>query len=79
MTRLKEFRLAAGLSQQDLAVRAGLSLSAIAGIENGRVPTPRLDTCRAIAAALSAALCRTITTDDIWPTTPDETERAAVR
>jgi transcriptional regulator with XRE-family HTH domain len=50
--RVKRHRDAAGLSQQELAFRSGLSLSVIAGIEQGKKGDPRLSTVAAIAEAL---------------------------
>ncbi len=44
-------RVLAGLSQEELAVRAGLSRSTVALVETGK-RTPRLDTLSAISAAL---------------------------
>ncbi len=73
MNHLKQLREAAGLTQFELAVKAGLNLSAITQIESGRRRSPRIDTCRAIAVALG------VTVDDIWPTTPDESGAAEVR
>jgi transcriptional regulator with XRE-family HTH domain len=50
--RLRELRKAAGLTQQALAVRAGLSVSNVVHIEAGRIPDPRVSTVKAIADAL---------------------------
>jgi transcriptional regulator with XRE-family HTH domain len=54
--RLKQLRTAAGLTQQALAVRAGLSVSAVVQIESGKTPDPRVLTLQAIAKALSVTL-----------------------
>jgi transcriptional regulator with XRE-family HTH domain len=54
--RLRELRTAAGLTQQALAVKAGLSVSAVVHIEAGRIPDPRVSTLRAIARALGVGL-----------------------
>jgi transcriptional regulator with XRE-family HTH domain len=54
--RLRELRTAAGLTQQQLAVKAGLSMSAVAHLEAGRIPDPRLSTLKALARALGAGL-----------------------
>jgi transcriptional regulator with XRE-family HTH domain len=54
--RLRSLRVAAGLTQQDLAVKAGLSVSVVAHIEVGRIPNPRLDTIRALAIALGCSV-----------------------
>jgi transcriptional regulator with XRE-family HTH domain len=50
--RLKELRKASGLTQQALAVKAGLSVSNVVHIEAGRIPDPRVNTVKAIADAL---------------------------
>jgi transcriptional regulator with XRE-family HTH domain len=54
--RVRQARERAGLSQQALAVRAGLSLSALVKIEGGRNEDPRLSTVRALSAALGVAI-----------------------
>jgi transcriptional regulator with XRE-family HTH domain len=50
--RLRTLREAAGLSQQDVAERAELSLSLIAKMEQGRKADPRASTLLALAGAL---------------------------
>ena len=52
---LRHHRLAAGLSQAELAERAGLSPDGIGALESGRRATPRPYTVRALADALSLA------------------------
>lgn len=54
--RLKELRAAAGLTQQALAVKAGLSISAVIHIEAGRIPDPRVSTLKALAKALGCRM-----------------------
>jgi transcriptional regulator with XRE-family HTH domain len=54
--RLKALRKAAELTQQALAVKAGLSISAVVQIENGSIPDPRLSTVRALAKGLGVTL-----------------------
>jgi ornithine cyclodeaminase len=49
---LQKFRRAAGLTQQDLAVRAGLSAAAIRDLEQCRTRRPRPDSVDALAGAL---------------------------
>ena len=49
---LRRHRLAAGLSQQALAERAGLSVRGISDLERGRRRVPRLETVRMIADGL---------------------------
>lgn len=50
--RLQSLREAAGLSQQDLAVRADLSMSLVSKMEQGKKADPRLSTLLALAGAL---------------------------
>jgi len=50
---LRRHRQSAGLSQEDLAGRAGLSVDAIAALERGRRRAPRPLTARMLANALS--------------------------
>jgi transcriptional regulator with XRE-family HTH domain len=54
--RLKALRQAAGLSQQALAVAAGLSTSAVFQIEQGQKADPRFSTVAALAKALGVSL-----------------------
>src|SRR5262249_33109773 len=54
--RLRELRVAAGLTQQALAVRAGLSISGVVHLEAGRIPDPRVSTLKALAVALGVGL-----------------------
>jgi transcriptional regulator with XRE-family HTH domain len=54
--RLKELRAAAGLTQQALAVKAGLSVSAVIHIEAGRIPDPRISTLKRLARALGCRI-----------------------
>ena len=50
--RVRSLRVAAGLSQQELAVRAGLSVSLVGQIEQGKKLDPRVSTVQALVAAL---------------------------
>lgn len=50
---LRSYRLAAGLSQERLAERAGLSLRGISDLERGARTSPRLETVRLLADGLS--------------------------
>src|SRR5215470_9949050 len=52
-TLLKHYRRAAGLSQEMLAARAGLSARAISDLERGINRTPRYATLELLASALS--------------------------
>lgn len=53
---LKELRVAAGMSQQSLAVAVGLSVSLVSQIEQGSRSDPRLSTTAALAKALGVRL-----------------------
>src|SRR5579864_2880278 len=50
---LLRLRAAAGLTQEQLADRAGLSPSAISALESGKRRTPRFTTVELLAAALA--------------------------
>ena len=67
---LKRLRLAAGMTQQGLAVAAGLSLSIVAQIEQGVNADPRGSTLGALAGALQT------TVDDLLRE-PSDAERPA--
>ena len=54
--RLKELRETAGMSQQSLAVAAGLSVSLVSQIERGTRSDPRMSTTAALAKALGVTL-----------------------
>jgi tetratricopeptide (TPR) repeat protein/transcriptional regulator with XRE-family HTH domain len=51
-TLLRRYRLALGLSQEELADRSGLSVRAIANMERGRTTRPRRHSVRSLAEAL---------------------------
>jgi XRE family transcriptional regulator, fatty acid utilization regulator len=65
--KLKELRTAAGMTQQDLAMKAGLSISAVVQLEGGKVPDPRISTLRALARALGVSVDRLTENDDEPP------------
>jgi multiple sugar transport system substrate-binding protein len=50
--RLRRLRVAAGLTQQALAERSGISVDAISALENGRKLRPRRDTVSMLAGGL---------------------------
>ncbi len=52
-TLLKEYRRAAGLTQEQLAERAHLSLRAVSALEQGQNHVPRTDTVTLLAGALA--------------------------
>jgi predicted ATPase/DNA-binding XRE family transcriptional regulator len=49
---IRRYRLAAGLSQEDLAERAGLSVRGISDLERGRRLSPHMETLRLLAEGL---------------------------
>ena len=69
--RLRELRQAAGLTQQALAMKAGLSISAVVQIENGTIPDPRISTVRALARGLGVTLDK-LGAEDEPPADADE-------
>lgn len=56
--RLRDLRIRAGLSQQQLARSSTLSIRAIRDLENGRVRHPRADSLRLLAGALGLSAHR---------------------
>lgn len=57
---IRELRLRKGLSQNELARRAGIKQSVLSYIESGRTKNPRIDTLVAIAAALKVPVNKLI-------------------
>lgn len=55
-TRLRRLREARGLSTRQLAGAAGFSQGVVTHLETGRTRDPRLETLRALAAALGVGL-----------------------
>jgi len=53
---LKRLRSRAGLTQQELATRSGLSIALIIALEQGKRDNPRLDTLRKLAAGLGCTV-----------------------
>lgn len=70
---LRSSRLAASLTQEELAERAGVSATAIAALERGRRRAPRLSTLRRIAEGLDldgpelAELARLASGQNVYP------------
>jgi transcriptional regulator with XRE-family HTH domain len=58
--RLKQLRALAGLTQQELATRAEVSIALILGLEQGKQDNPRLTTLRKLAAALGCTVGRLV-------------------
>jgi transcriptional regulator with XRE-family HTH domain len=54
-TLLRRYRVAAGLTQEELAERAGISRRSLGDLERGVAHTPRKDTVALLAAALALA------------------------
>jgi transcriptional regulator with XRE-family HTH domain len=73
--RLKSLREGAGLSQQDVAVKADLSLSLVAKMEQGKKADPRASTLLALAGALGVPPGRLL--DDLFPPEPAAPEAPA--
>lgn len=59
---LARARVAAGLTQQELAERSGVSKGTLSNLESGHSKRPRLGTASPIAFALG------LTIHDLWPT-----------
>src|SRR5918997_1590085 len=68
--RIKALREAAGLSQQDVAVRGDLSLSLVAKLEQGKKADPRASTLLALADALGVKPGSLL--DDLFNSAPEE-------
>ena len=64
--RIKQLREAAGMSQQTLAVAAGMSISVVTQLEQGNRSDPRVSTAVALAGALG------VTVDDLLAAKPTE-------
>lgn len=53
---IKEKRIAAGMTQEDLAEKSGISRATICGIESGKVRSTTTKTVQAIAHALGVTM-----------------------
>lgn len=74
MNKIKHYRMAAGLTQEELAQAAGQGgQSTISNYESG-YRTPDLSACRAITAAL-VSHGADVSLDDVFP--PDQSNEAA--
>ena len=62
--RLRQLRTAAKLTQQDLAVKAGLTTSAVAQLEAGKIKDPRMSTLLALAKALGVSVDGLVAEDE---------------
>jgi transcriptional regulator with XRE-family HTH domain len=74
---LREARQLLGLSQQQLAERAGEKRSAIDDIENGRSSRPSYELVMNIFRALQGAGLNGIAVEDVFPLEPIPAERAS--
>ncbi|MBL8800006.1 MAG: helix-turn-helix transcriptional regulator [Planctomycetia bacterium] len=70
--RIKQLREAAGLSQQEVAVGADLSMSLVGKLEQGKKADPRASTLLALARALGVPPGRLL--EDLFPPTAPEPE-----
>jgi transcriptional regulator with XRE-family HTH domain len=64
---VKRLRAAAGLTQQDLAGRSGLSIALVMALEQGRSDNPRLDTLRKLANGLGCTVAQLVGDDPPAP------------
>ena len=65
-TRLRELRVAAGLTQAELAERAGVSVNFISLVERG-LKSPTLSTMERLAAALKVPIIELFRLDSADP------------
>lgn len=49
-------RIAAGMTREQVAVKAGVSVSMVRDLEHGVRTSPRVDTCQRVAVALGKTL-----------------------
>lgn len=52
----RRLREDAGMTREQLAVKAGVSVSMVRDLETGQRKSPRVDTCQKVAAALGKTL-----------------------
>jgi len=62
--RVKELRDAAGISQQELAQRAKLSISVVTQVEQGKTLDPRISTLRSLARGLGVPVADLVERND---------------
>jgi transcriptional regulator with XRE-family HTH domain len=74
--RLRELRTDAKMTQQTLAMKAGLSVSVVAHIESGRIPDPRLSTLRALAKAMGVGIAELLEDEDEGEAPPADQDEA---
>jgi transcriptional regulator with XRE-family HTH domain len=71
--RLKALREAAGLTQQQLATRAGLSVSNLSQLEQGQKEDPRISTLIALAGAMGISVAAFV--EETGPAAPPKPAR----
>jgi transcriptional regulator with XRE-family HTH domain len=73
-TRMRDTRLAAGFTQEQLAHRAGVAVATVSRLENGRTAYPRPDEFERIAAALGTTADALMGIEDESPSASDDQE-----
>ncbi len=68
--RLQKARKEAGLTQQDLCQKSGLSYSTLAKIERGAIKSPSIFTIQQIAAVLGTSIDNLMGVDSLAPPSP---------
>lgn len=76
---LQEARKKAGLTQQELCQKAGLSYSTLAKIERGAIKAPSIFTIQSIAGALNTSLTDLMGEPAVPATTPKKQSKSGVR
>lgn len=74
--RIRDARVAAGFTQEQLAFRAGVAVATVSRLENGRTAYPRSDEFARIAAALGTNPDALMGIDDVSPVADDEDEQS---
>jgi FMN phosphatase YigB (HAD superfamily)/DNA-binding XRE family transcriptional regulator len=77
--KLQEIRQAAGLTQQELCAKTGLSYSTLAKIERGAIRSPSIFTVRSIAEACGASLDAILGSATISPAPTVRSSKTGVR
>lgn len=76
---LQDARKRAGLTQQELCQRAGLSYSTLAKIERGAIKSPSIFTIQSIASALNTSLNDLVGAPTATPALPKRRSKSGVR
>ena len=63
--RIKMARISRGMTQQELSMATGMTVTAISGLENVRRPTPRIDTIQRLSDALGTNLLETAVRQEV--------------